>query len=355
MLAVLLIVGGGYYFSKNKTADQVTIVPQTQTPNSTTIIVPATGTPALKPAAPLVETGQKTSTSSSTAIVTGQVNPNGALASYWFEYGQTTALGSKTSSQQVGSGYSSISTPAYITGLRANTTYYYRLSASNRFATVNGATYTFQTNSTPPVKVTLPTARTNNATGIDRTTAVLNGQVVPNGSPTSFWFEYGTDNTLGNITSFQTTAANTTQNASASLSGLDPLTKYYFRLNAQNLYGTANGSILSFTTKGPAAPTKPTVDTTGATSVTATTTALNGRINPNGEETTYWFEYSENSSLNGPVSTTSNQTIALGVSTISAQAIISGLDKNTRYYYRLVGKNAEGTTEGDIESFKTAQ
>jgi phosphodiesterase/alkaline phosphatase D-like protein len=35
---------------------------------------------------------------------------------------------------------------------------------------------------------------------------------------------------------------------SQSISGLKPLTKYYYRISAQNTNGTANGAVMSFTT-----------------------------------------------------------------------------------------------------------
>src|SRR3989344_3550377 len=63
----------------------------------------------------------------STVVVKGRFNPNGAATTYWFEYGKTSALGTKTSKYSIGSGFVKIYTPAYITGLEANTTYYFRL------------------------------------------------------------------------------------------------------------------------------------------------------------------------------------------------------------------------------------
>jgi hypothetical protein len=113
--------------------NNITTSPQpTQPTQPTNLPVIATTTaPApvlvLKPDAPVVVTGTNPAVSSSTAIVTGQVKPNGAFTTYWFEYGETTALGSRTVSQQIGSGYALLSTPAFITGLKANTLYYFRL------------------------------------------------------------------------------------------------------------------------------------------------------------------------------------------------------------------------------------
>ena len=88
----------------------------------------------------------------------------------------------------VGSGYATIYTPAYITGLESNTKYYFRLSAKNIFGTVNGETYSFTTNTTPVPSGTAPTTNTIAPTDITRTTVNLHGRINPNGSETTFWF-----------------------------------------------------------------------------------------------------------------------------------------------------------------------
>jgi phosphodiesterase/alkaline phosphatase D-like protein len=357
ILVVLVILGGGYALLNNKPANVATYTPTTDNTANTTPTPNPQPTPVVppKPDAPVVETGIDPSVSSSTALFTGTVKPNGAFTTYWFEYGETTALGNRSISQQIGSGFSTLSTPAYITGLKANTAYYFRLSAKNRFATVNGSTYSFQTNNTPPVPGRAPTTRTNSASDITRTTATVHGSVNPNGSDASYWFEYGTDTNLGNVTSFQgTNNGNSSMSVSASLSGLNPLMKYYFRLNAQNQYGTVNGSILSFTTSGPAAPTSPSVNTTSPSSITNSGATVNGRINPNGADTNYWFEYSTDSLLGSLIgSGTSIQTIPAGNSNVNVNASLINLSNNTKYYYRLVGRNAYGTVNGSIMSFKT--
>ncbi|MFA5777920.1 MAG: hypothetical protein WC870_00290 [Candidatus Paceibacterota bacterium] len=306
------------------------------------------------PQAPTVKTSVDYSASISTAMVNGKVRPNGAATTYWFEYGETASLGNKTILQDIGSGFSLVSTPAYIMGLKANTTYYFRLSAKNRFATVNGATYTLTTNYTPVPSGSMPTSHTLSATDIFNTSANLRGQINPNQAETNYWFEYGKDINFGRSTVLQRLAGgNTTVSVSSSISGLSPSTKYYFRLNAQNQYGTVNGTILNFTTAGPVVPSAPSVNTNSASSVTTTSVTFNGSINPNNAETTYWFEYSENSSLSSLIGSSSSQLLAGGNSNMSVSTNITGLNRGTRYYYRLMGRNQYGTVAGDIVSFRT--
>lgn len=361
VLVVAIVLGGGYFLmSRNNVVDDTippvdnTVVDVTLTPTPTPAPTP-TPTPKPTPDAPIVQTGTGPAVSSSTAAVSGKVNPNGVSTTYWFEYGEATTLTSRTNAQQIGSGYYLLPAPGYITGLKANTIYYFRLAAKNSFATVYGTTYTFQTNSTPPSTVKAPTVSTNNATGISRMDATLNGGVNPNGSQASYWFEYGKSTSFGNVTTYlETNNGSTTMSVSVALSGLEPLTKYYFRMNAQNQYGTVNGTMLNFTTTGPAVPTAPTVSTTSATNITTSNATLGGRINPNGAETTYWFEYSQDSLLGTLIGGgTSTQILNVGNSNVNVTTNLSSLNNNTKYYYRLIARNSSGIVNGDIMSFRT--
>lgn len=356
VIAVIVLAAAGvavYNGTLNSVTPVATSTPQQATPPDQT---PAPS-PSNQPGAPVVTTDQNPTPSNSTAVVTGKVIPNGAQTSYWYEYGKTNDLGTKTSAQGIGSGYIQINAPAYITGLGANATYYYRLSAKNAFGTINGTTYSFATNNNPPPVVKAPTARTDAAVSIERTTAVVKGSTNPGSTQTSYWFEYGETNDLGNTTAFQSAGSGSAAVAvSASLSDLKPLTKYFYRLNAQNAYGTVSGSILSFTTKGPAVASEPSADTTAASAVGKTIATLNGRVNPNGDSTTYWFEYSVDSLLGSILGSTSRTQVAgAGRAEVSVSAKVTGLGNDTKYFYRLVAQNSQGTVRGDVETFQTAK
>jgi phosphodiesterase/alkaline phosphatase D-like protein len=142
----------------------------------------------------------------------------------------------------------------------------------------------------------------------------------------------------------------------ANFADLKPLTKYYFRMNAQSQYGTVTGTAHSFTTTGPAAPGAPSAHTMNVTNNGTSTAALNGRVNPNGAITTYWFEYGIDSVLGSVLgSTTHTQTTNGGTSDMSVTAKVTSLNHDTRYYVRLVTENSIGTTRGEIVTFKTKQ
>src|SRR3989338_10668459 len=125
ILVVLVLLGGGYFLlNMNPATDGTTATSTPPTVGGGTTVTPPPAQPTA--GAPSVVTDSGATPSNSTAAVTGKVTPNGAPTSYWYEYGETTALGARTAAQGIGSGWSAIPSPGYITGLRANTPYYFR-------------------------------------------------------------------------------------------------------------------------------------------------------------------------------------------------------------------------------------
>lgn len=354
LVAGAVLIGVGFLVYAATMAPQS--VPAAQTPAATD----TSGNPPVsqKPQAsvPVATTDSNdVFVSNATALVTGKVTPNGAPTSYWYDYGTTEALGTRTTLQAVGSGWVQIPAPAYITGLSANTRYFFRLSAQNSYGTVTGATYSLMTNSTPAPRGAAPSGSTDDATDVARTAATVNGHVNPNGWSTSYWFEYGENTSFGNTTALQGAGSGTNSlPASTQLSNLKPLTKYYFRLNAQNPYGTVNGTVHSFTTLGPASPSAPSASATSASAVATSSATLNGKVNPDGDQTTYWFEYSRDSLLGNILGATTHTQIAgSGTSLVDVAVPVTGLTRNTHYYFRVVAQNAYGTTRSSIASFTT--
>jgi hypothetical protein len=76
----------------------------------------------------------------SSITVSGTALPNGADTSVYFEYGPTTSFGYTTAAQDVGSGSVTVPVSATLTNLAPNTTYYYRVVATNAYGTGYGAT-----------------------------------------------------------------------------------------------------------------------------------------------------------------------------------------------------------------------
>jgi hypothetical protein len=318
-----------------------------------------TVTPTVNQAgAPSASIGSTIATSDTTAIVSGTVRPNGAFTSYWYEYGKTSDLGNKTSSQILGSGFALIQAPGYITNLSANTTYYFRIVAENQYGKTTGIQYTFKTTQgNPPPVGSIPTVSTLSATYITRTTADISGNVTPNQAATLYWFEYGKTPQLGNTSAITSAGDGGTKvTVQSMLLNLEPLTTYYFKINAQNQFGTVNGSTHNFKTAGPANQTVPEVANQEITNLSATAATFHGTVNPNGLETTYWFEYSTDSfsvSTSALVKTTSKAKLNAGKDTSSVTANIGRLTKNTTYYYRLVAQNNLGIVHSGTLIFTT--
>jgi hypothetical protein len=105
--------------------------------------------------APIVSTSSVTNNSTNSVTFNALVNPNGALTNSWFDYGTSTNLGSITPAYNFGSGSSSANFYANVSNLSPNTTYYYRVAASNNFGTSRGNILSFTTTQTGAVTTDL--------------------------------------------------------------------------------------------------------------------------------------------------------------------------------------------------------
>jgi hypothetical protein len=101
----------------------------------------------------------------------------------------------------------------------------------------------------------------------------------------------------------------------------------------------------------PPGPTAPAATTSSASSVRRNTAVLNGRVNPNGQPTSWYFEYGRTTSYGN---TTTQKSLAAGTSLQSVSAAISGLSRYTVYHFRVVATWSSGAvTRGADASFRT--
>jgi hypothetical protein len=104
----------------------------------------------------------------------------------------------------------------------------------------------------PALSLELPGVTTGSASVVGPSTATLTGSVDPNGLPTSFHFEYGTNGVLNLKTPSVSLAAGLDPTkAAADLTDLQPGTSYSYRLVAESAAGTTTGAGGSFTTPPP--------------------------------------------------------------------------------------------------------
>src|ERR1019366_3576882 len=142
---------------------------------------------------PTAQTLAATAVTTTSAQLNGSINPNGFATTAYFEYGLTASYGSTTPSGNFGTAVQNIGYAE--TGLSPNSTYHYRIVASNSQGTSRGTDTTFITAGSGA-----PSAQTLAAGAVTTTSAQLNGSINPSGFATTAYFEYGLTTSYGSIT-----------------------------------------------------------------------------------------------------------------------------------------------------------
>jgi hypothetical protein len=310
-------------------------------------------TPALSPSV----TGEAaTSITQTDATLEAQINPNNQASTYYFRYGTSPTLTDATAvpmppDPEAGAGFGEqpVSQDLGET-LLPNTTYYYRVIATNPTGMSEGAIESFTTLPLAPL------ADAETASSITQTTAVLNGMLTTQDAPSDYRFQYVDD------TSFQSTGWYTAVSApvsetgaeaslqptavAASIAGLQPDTVYHVRLIATNAGGMTEGVSNTFTTSA----ARPVLDTGLPIAIQSTAATVQGGVNTGGAETAVEFQY-------GPTlaygKLTPEVDVAAGGEAQPVLAALTGLAPGTTYHYRLLATNSSGSAEGADASFTT--
>ncbi len=111
--------------------------------------------------------------------------------------------------------------------------------------------------------------------------------------------------------------------------------------------------VLSFTfTAGAEAASRPIVSTGAANAVSYGSANLTGSLNPNGSDTSYYFQYGVTQAYGGQ---TTIADAGAGTHTVSVTLPVTGLQPLTVYHYRLVAVNGAGPTIGGDRTLLTTR
>lgn len=186
-------------------------------------------TAASAASSPTVATGTATKVTDTTAVLNGDVTPNGRATDYVFTYGPTTAYGNSTAPHSAGSGTRLRDVSQAIKGLTPGTVYHYRISALSAGGSSAGSDRTFTTTGHQPAAVV-----TGAAIAVGKNQATPTGTVDPEGAATTWWIEYGLTTDYGYETFPQPLdAVSQPLPVTGQLVGLEPGTQFHYRVVAQ--------------------------------------------------------------------------------------------------------------------------
>jgi subtilisin family serine protease len=296
---------------------------------------------------PTAVTEDAASITQTSATLNATVNPNGRTVSdCHFDYGPSESYGSSAPCSSLpGSSASPVAVSASVAGLGANTTYHFRIVASNAGGSSHGDDETLITQPDPP------TVATSAASSISQTSATLNGAVNPNGATvTDCHFDYGTSQSYGSSLPCASLpgSGESPVAVSVAVGALSANTTYHFRIVATSSGGTEYGGDQTVSTL----PGPPTVTTNAASSITQASATLNGTVNPDGATVEdCHFEYGTSLSYGSSVPCASPP--GSGNSAVAESAPVASLTPLTSYYVRIVASNPGGTSYGGAQTFTT--
>jgi hypothetical protein len=197
----------------------------------------------------------------------------------------------------------------------------------------------------PPPEVLYPAP---SATGLSASKATLHGEVNPELHNTFCQFEYGTTESYGATVSCQPELvgeSNQRKPEAVTIGGLTGATKYHFRLVATvpSIGVTVHGADQTFTTQQ-----APAIASTSIVNLTSSSADLTARINPNGFDTTYHFEWGTSTSY-GTTVPSPDADIGSGMSDVAVTTHLPGLSTSTTYHWRILAMNSGGSTGATVD------
>lgn len=185
---------------------------------------------------------------------------------------------------------------------------------------------------------------------VTTTNALINGTVRPNGLPTGFYLRWGLTAAYGNTSDYgETTSGSQPSIFQMRMTNLSPHTVYHYQIVATNSAGDASSADLAIGTLAES-PNAPTAITRTASAITQSAATIGGNVNPNGLDTTWYFQWGTTTAYGNvlPAASVPGQYLSSIVG-----GALSNLNAATIYHYQLVATNSAGSTVGDDQSFTT--
>ena len=296
-----------------------------------------------------VTTGAASPVDRTAATVHGSYNGDGTPTTWKIEWGDTQAVIHSTveSAPESPTGTHQVSFElTKAEGLELETTYYYRLTATNELGTTKGDVQEF---TTPPAVAGVVT---KTASEIGQESITLNGEFNGNGEDTHYYFEYGLTTKYGQISDEapgkDAGSPNGTTAVSSQITAYEGYETYHYRLVAVNAVGATYGNDMTVTTPPAELPE---VSDTAASDIEPSAATLEAQVTPNRWATLFLFQYGTSSAydeateITGPIGTDQFPH--------PVSQHVKGLDPGTIYHFRVIAINYTGTTYGPDQVFQT--
>ena len=346
------LTGGPYYFGAafNEETEEL-YVGNDQSPRKPMVFGP-------RATLPDITTEDATAKTRTTATVAGKIELAGGpeVTECFVQYGQfeiTNEVGTAPCSPATPYAGATTGITATLTGLKAETTYNYRVVAVTANGPNVGAIKAVTTDPSVKDVTTLP------AEDVTLTTATLKGSLDPDGiaGGTTYYFQYAQGELNEGSPAVPVAApgapageAAGTVSKSAPVSGLTPGKTYDFRLVGVNSFGTTFGNTMQFV-----ASSVPGIDADYAERVNTDGATLRAKLSPNGYKTDYHFEYGledceVSACTSSPIGSVGDaQNTLVEVATFQ----YAGLEPGQTYHFRVVATNERGTIIGSDRIFRT--
>lgn len=312
--------------------------------------------------APVVELGESFNVGPVSASVFAFIDAENEATTCVVEFGETSSFGSVAPCEFEFGGAGPQFVPANLFGLKASTTYHYRVVAKNKTGETAGPEAEFTTAPLLP-----PIVEFEGVSSVTPEGATLEAFVNPYYQETTYSFEYATNESFTGATVVPggaLPAEFASDPVSRTIHGLEPRTTYFFRVVVTNETGTTDGEPVSFETQG-----APIVTTGPAELITRTTASVSGLVDPGAAKTLAQVAYIDQQDYEAAVEAGAEDPYAAEGGHLTSSVEISPRDfaphgtgalelrelkPGTTYHYAIVATNLAGRITGQDATFTTS-